>query len=253
MLCTLTRMPFTSRVTAQDFYDYDKCPHRVFLNHFGDDKERLPHSDFLNLLFENALVHERDVVDDWACELPRGATFDELTLSTLQLMNAGVKRIYHGVLLQAGASGIPDLLEKVSGKSRFGDYFYKPVDIKGESGYGDRGKGILRVDYGMQLYHYALLLEAAQGAFPPQGEILNREKQRVLYRLDHFKDTYDSTLPEVRALVTGATSDEPARCTACPQCQWWAHCEKVLVAREDVTLLPDVGRSKKDFSQRHWG
>ena len=44
-----------ARVTAQDFYDYDKCPHRVYLNRFGDPKEKLPQSDFLNLLFERAL------------------------------------------------------------------------------------------------------------------------------------------------------------------------------------------------------
>ena len=41
-----------ARITAQDFYDYDKCPHRVYLNRFGDPQEKLPQSDFLNLLFE---------------------------------------------------------------------------------------------------------------------------------------------------------------------------------------------------------
>ncbi|MHB8484947.1 MAG: TM0106 family RecB-like putative nuclease [Candidatus Acidiferrales bacterium] len=237
--------PLSNRVTAQDFYDYDKCPHRVYLNHFGDVKERLPHSDFLNLLFENALVHERDAVEDLVCELPGGTTIEELALSTFQLMRAGAERIYQGVLLQTEASGIPDLLERVSGKSRFGDYFYKPVDVKSGSGYEDQEKQVLRADYGMQLYHYGLLLEAAQGVFPPEGEILNREKRRVLYRLGEFKEIYNNTIPEIRALVTGAKSDEPAYCSACGQCQWWGLCEKVLVATEDVTLLPDLGRSKK--------
>ena len=50
-----------ARVTAQDFYDYDKCPHRVYLNRFGDPKEKLPQSDFLNLLFERALDQTRMV------------------------------------------------------------------------------------------------------------------------------------------------------------------------------------------------
>src|SRR6266700_1117968 len=53
--------PRMARVTAQDFYDYDKCPHRVYLNRFGDPKEKLPQSDFLNLLFERALDQTRMV------------------------------------------------------------------------------------------------------------------------------------------------------------------------------------------------
>jgi predicted RecB family nuclease len=67
-------MHSTYRITAQDFYDYDKCPHRVYLNHFGDPKAKLPHSDFLNMLFENALTHEHDVIRDLPYETPTGST-----------------------------------------------------------------------------------------------------------------------------------------------------------------------------------
>lgn len=234
-----------SRVTAQDFYDYDKCPHRVHLNRFGDPKEKLPQSDFLNLLFERALLHEQDLVKDLLSETPTGESLEERAGSTIELMRAGADRIYQGVLLEDASSGIPDLLEKMSGKSKFGDYFYKPVDIKSGSGYEDEEKGTLRADYGMQLYHYGSLLERIQGTFPPDGEILNRRRQRVPYPLDEFKGSYLENLPEVQALVTGTKSDEPARCGDCGQCQWWGHCEKVLVAANDVTLLPDIGRSKK--------
>ena len=55
--------------------------------------------------------------------------------------------------------GIPDLLEKMPGKSNFGKYFYRPVDIKSGSGFADRAKGTLRNDYGIQLYHYGYLLK----------------------------------------------------------------------------------------------
>lgn len=237
--------PAPSRVTAQDFYDYDKCPHRVFLNRFGKPEEKLPHSDFLNMLFENALTHEHYVVEDLPHEMPSGATLQDRALSTLQLMRSGAERIYQGVLLELNESGIPDLLEKAPGKSNFGDYFYKPVDVKSGSGYADPAKGNLRSDYGMQLCHYALLLESAQGTFPTVGEILNRDKQRVAYPLDQFKPIYQQALAEIRLLVAGAKSDEPALSAECGACQWWGHCEKALVATEDVTLLADVGRSKK--------
>lgn len=237
--------PKAARVTAQDFFDYDKCPHRVYLNRFGDEKEKQPQAAFLNLLFERALSHEEDVVGDLPYETPSGTTLEARAQSTLDLMKKGVERIYHGVLLQADDSGIPDLLEKMDGASTFGSHFYMPVDIKSGSGYKDREMGELRPEYGLQLYHYGMLLQAVQGTFPPEGAILNRDRERVPFPLDQFRRDYHSTLPRVRALVTGAASDEPALSTACGFCQWWNHCDKILEEAKDVTLLPDIGRSKK--------
>jgi predicted RecB family nuclease len=238
-------MHSTQRITAQDFYDFDKCPHRVYLNRFGDPREKLPHSDFLNMLFENALTHEQDVVREMRYETPTGSTLEERAASTLELMRAGAERIYQGVLLQAGESGIPDLLERADGHSKLGRYFYRPVDIKAGSGYANPDKGTLRDDYGMQLFHYALLLEGVQGTFPPDAYILNRERERVLYTLNQFKTAYFAALSEIRALVAGEKADEPALSGDCGACQWWGLCEKALVAANDVSLLPDIGRSKK--------
>ncbi|MGO9274220.1 MAG: TM0106 family RecB-like putative nuclease [Terriglobia bacterium] len=239
-------MTGTNRVTAQDFYDYAKCPHRVYLNRFGKAPEKLPLSDFLNLLFERALLHEHQVIASLACQVPSGETLEERAASTIKLMEVGAERIYHGVLLQPEYSGIPDLLERVDGPaSRFGGYFYKPVDIKSGSGYENEEKGELRQDYGLQLFHYAALVEKVQGAFPPEGVILNKGGERVVYPLGDFRDLYARILPELRALVTGAKTDEPALSAYCLKCQWWGHCEPVLHEGQDVTLLPDVGRSKK--------
>jgi predicted RecB family nuclease len=234
-----------ARVTAQDFYDYDKCPHRVYLNRFGDPGEKLPKSEFLNLLFDNALTHEWEVVKGLHYDTPTGDSLEERAAATLALMEAGVERIHQGVLLEATESGIPDLLEKTAGQSKFGNYFYKPVDIKAGSGYEDQDNGILRMDYGMQLYHYGKLLQQVQGTFPPEAEVLNRQKHRVLYSLSQFKAAYDRVFPEVQALVVGTKSDEPALCGECSKCHWWSRCEKALIATDDVTLLADVGRSKK--------
>jgi len=236
----------TNRVTAQDFYDYAKCPHRVYLNRFGNAQEKLPLSDFLNLLFERALLHEHQVIASLAYQLPSGESLEERAASTIKLMQIGAERIYQGVLLQPEYSGIPDLLERVDGPgSRFGRHFYKPVDIKSGSGYENEEKGELRQDYGLQLFHYATLVEKIQGAFPPDGVILNKRGQRVVYPLGDFRDLYAHTLPELRALVTGAKAEEPALSAYCFKCQWWGHCEPVLQEGQDVTLLPDVGRSKK--------
>jgi len=236
----------TNRVTAQDFYDYSKCPHRVYLNRFGNPAERLPLADFLNLLFERALLHERQAIAGLTYQCPSGETLAERAASTVKLMAAGVERIYQGVLLEPEYSGIPDLLERVDGgRSNFGDYFYKPLDIKSGSGYGNEAKGQLREDYGLQLFHYATLLAKIQGAFPPSGEILNKRGDRIDFRLDDFRQAYNEELPELRALISGAKTDRPALSPHCSNCQWWGYCEAVLTQSRDVTLLPDVGRSKQ--------
>ncbi len=237
--------PNGSRVTAQDFFDYEKCPHRVYLDRFGDEKEKQPLSAFLNLLFEHGLSHQEQVVADLPCVTPSGVTLEERTQLTHELMQKGADRIYQGVLLRPAESGIPDLLEKVRGNSNLGDYFYMPVDIKAGSGYANREEGKLREEYGMQLYHYGTLLEGVQGVFPPDAAILNRDHERVPYPLAQFRKSYEAALPNIRSLLTGTTSDEPAICGACATCQWSKHCLKILEENRDVTLLPDIGRSKK--------
>ena len=219
-------VPSTNRVSAQDFYDYDKCPHRVYLNRFGKADEKLPQSAFLNLLFENALLHEKDVLRDLKYEMPSGTTLEERALATQLLMQNGVERIYQAVFLQPDRSGIPDLVKKVSGESKFGNYFYMPLDIKSGSGFEDEERGVLRVDYGMQLYHYGLLLETMQGVLPEAGEILNRRKQRIVYHLNQFRASYEATYPHVQGLATGVETDEPAYSAVCGQCQWWGHSKR---------------------------
>ena len=84
--------PKRYRITAQDFYDYDKCPHRVYLNRFGNPAEKLPQSEFLNLLFENALAHEQEVVQGLDYETPTGDSLEERADVTLDLMARGVGR-----------------------------------------------------------------------------------------------------------------------------------------------------------------
>lgn len=239
-------------MTAQDFYDFDKCPHRVYLNHNGDPGEKLPLSDFLNLLFESGLIHELKVVEGLTVQSPEGKTLEEQAESTRKLMAAGAERIYQGMLLLPADSGRPDLLERVPGKSKFGDYFYKPVDIKNGSGYKDENKGTLRDDYALQLYHYATLLRQIQGTFPSMAEILNKRRQRVLYDLRGYAANYAAEMPQVRALVDGKKSDEPVLSAVCSQCQWFGHCEPILLNSNDVSLLPGIGRSKR-MNLKHVG
>jgi len=129
----LTQKP--TRVRAQDFHGYYNCPHREYSNRFGDPAKKTRPSEFPNLLFENGTSHEWEVVKGLECETPAGESLGESATTTLELMKRGAKLIDQGGLLQSDKSGIPDLLEKVLGKSKFARSFYPPVNIKAGSGF----------------------------------------------------------------------------------------------------------------------
>ena len=79
-------------------------------------------------------------------------------------MAAGAELIYQGVI-QYEADGVlyqgrPDLLKKMSGKSKFGDYYYEPIEIKSTKE--------LHTEQKYQLVFYGLVLEQVQGCFRPR-------------------------------------------------------------------------------------
>ncbi len=90
-------------------------PAPCFLNRFGAAKDRLPHSDFLSMLFENALAHEQDVIADLVYETPGGATLKERASATLELMRAGgPERIDQAVFLQVAKAALLIFLERLT-------------------------------------------------------------------------------------------------------------------------------------------
>ena len=126
------------KITATDFYDYTKCKYCVFLNKNGDLNLRDKISDFVKLLWDRGAQHEEKIIESYikrkgksfievSRDKPAGTeTFNE----TLKLMKEGKDYIYQGVLMVNDFIGRPDLLERINGKSKFGNYYYIPVDIK---------------------------------------------------------------------------------------------------------------------------
>ncbi len=128
-------------------------------------------SDFLNLLFERALLHEHQVVSGLTYQVPSGESLEERAASTIALMETGAERIYQGVLLYPGDSGMPDLLERVDGAaSRFGSYFYKPVDVKSGSSYENEEKGELSSGLRAPTVYYATLSKGSSVLFHPKAK-----------------------------------------------------------------------------------
>jgi predicted RecB family nuclease len=66
------------------------------------------------------------------------------------------------------------------------------------------------------------------------------KKQRRLW------DDYEEALAEARRIVSRATETMPAYASACKNCAWYTACLKILEAANDLTMIPELGRSKRE-------
>src|SRR3989304_1978617 len=127
------------RIQAGQFYDYERCKHRVYLDRYGNSSEKTSDSPFLRLLWERGIQHEARVISKLSSEREiahvEAPTEEEAFAQTLAFMTRGVDLIYQGILRTPDGIGRPDLLEKTAGPSRWGDYHYVPIDIKSGGGF----------------------------------------------------------------------------------------------------------------------
>ncbi len=237
-------------ITASHLYDYVHCPHRVFLDLYGDPAQREEPNEFVRLLWDQGLLHERELAGTLGItadlsDVPEG----ERERETMAAMTRREPLIYSGRITAGDCVGIPDLL------SLRGDY-YIPGDIKSGSGFeGDESDGKLKRHYAFQVAHYTAILEA-KGMSDGSREafIIDRAGLRVPYPLlepqgvrkkQTWWDDYEKAVGEVRALVGGAPS-RGALAAPCKLCHWKSHCKRTLVESDDLTLIAELGRSKRD-------
>ena len=160
---------------------------------------------------------------------------DEAFNQTLTFMREGRQAIYHGVLVDKHWVGHPDVLEKVEGRSRFGDYYYVAADMK-------RSR-FLRDDHKFQGCFYAELLEVVQGVKPVQGYVITPDKEVLPYLIESFEAEYELTLTEIEKIVAGK---RPAHfmTSGCKQSPWFEECKGESESCDDLSLLNRVWREE---------
>jgi predicted RecB family nuclease len=234
-------------ITASHIYDYLICPHKVYLDAFGDKSRMDPESDFERLLWEKGMAHEDNVLEELGLVVSeaQGEGFDECEKETLRMMREGEGLIYQGRLSSALMRGTPDLLEKATGKSRFGSHYYIPIEMKSGSAYEDEGGERVKLRYALQLSFYADVLEKVQGVRPETGKIIDAEFRIVSVELKSFEEDYLGCLSEIRDLLSGQTTSEPCIGGVCSQCHWRSFCYSWAKERSDVSLIRKLNRSKR--------
>lgn len=241
-------------IVATDFYNYTQCKHLVYLDKNGDPKLKDKVSDFVKMLWFRGIQHEKNMIEKIAkdndksfAEVDRNKKADQETFNqTLELMRKGIDFIYQGVLIHNNYIGRPDLLEKVSGKSIFGDYYYIPVDIKAGRGYeGEEFEDEKsKLSYRLQLTFYALLLDKIQNYKPQAGKIININEEQLEYTLDTQDEKFIKYFDDIELMSNGKELYQPTIGGKCSMCQWKTYCKKWATKNKDLSLLFYLGENK---------
>jgi predicted RecB family nuclease len=239
-------------ITASMLYDLVECPHRVTMDLFADPASKDEASPFVRLLWERGAAHEDQIVAALGIPLFDLSTIsgDEKENRTTDAMVRGESLIYAGRIRFDDLLGEPDLLR------REGDG-YVPGDIKsgrGEEGTEEGSKP--KVHYAVQLALYADILERKGLSAGRRGFIWDVNGDEFNYDLMApygiksprlLWSDYQTALESARAIVARTEVTLPAYSSGlCKNCQWYTACLARLVEADDLTLIPELGRSKRD-------
>lgn len=222
------------QITATDFYRFLQCPHWPYWERFGDPKERREWTAAEEERLSDGLDHEKQIVASMfqVVDEVKTKNEDEGVKETLELMREGAPFIYQGWLSEGDWAGRPDILERQPGKSRFGDYYYVPVDIKN----AER----LKKHHKAQLVFYCLLLEKIQGHFPGYPAVINADGERLSFSAEEFMPDFQSILGKIEEEANGICPDPVFRKACMDTSPWGEACFRLAKEHNDVALLYNV-------------
>ena len=240
-------------ITASMLYDYVQCPQRVFLDLFGDPEKRDPVSAFVQLLWERGSAFERETIEKLKIPVANLRVFsaDEKERLTAEAMKRGDSLIYGGRIRMGNLLGEPDLLRRE-------DTGYVAGDIKSGAGFegmSEERDGKPKKHYAVQLGLYTDILDKLGFSSGHTPFVWDVHGEEVIYELDSplgKRDTtslwefYESCIENVSLIVNQKEKTLPALCSVCKLCHWRSLCNAQLKTMNDLSLIPELGRSRRD-------
>lgn len=238
-------------ITASMLYDFVSCPHRVTMDLFADPAERDTPNAFVQLLWEKGSNFEKEVIEGLEMPYTDLSTYTAIEKEqlTLEAMHRGDALIYGGRVEADGLLGDPDLLRKE------GDG-YIVGDIK--SGSAEEGLEDLsrpKKHYGVQLALYTDILERKGLSAGRRAFIWDVNREEVIYNFEELQgkrnprtlwQDYQDCLAAVLAIVEKSDKTLAAYGNVCKLCHWYTACTSRLDVTNDLTLIPELGRSRRD-------
>jgi len=229
-------------IRAGNFYEFVKCPRKVYLHFFGDPAKKTPISEFMKQKMEEGKAYEAKIAARLKFAKPEeGVSYEEAFRQTVEFMKKGEKMIYQGVLIHKNLIGIPDLLEKKKGSSNLGSWHYEPIDIK---------TGLsAKEEYAMQVCFYCYLLEKVQGFAPTKFRLLLGDgTEQELNTQDYFK-RFAEDFARIKEIASG--KEEPVHLAGvCKECQWHDFCLSTAKKSKDLSLIYNISRENVEKLKR---
>lgn len=218
----------------------------------GDPALRDAVSPFMQLLWERGTAHERDVMAGVGTQFLDLSSLkgDDKEAATREAIARREPLIYSGRLSVHELLGEPDLLRWEQGG-------YVAIDIKsgaGREGADADSEGQLRREYGVQLALYTDILTRMDLAAGRYGYIWDVHRAETRYDLDvplgprspSLWEIYLKARAAMQATLAAPAESRPALCSQCKQCVWRSACFRALKKANDLTLLPELGRVRRD-------
>ncbi|MFC2069470.1 TM0106 family RecB-like putative nuclease [Chloroflexota bacterium] len=238
-------------ITASMLYNLVQCPHRLNLDLHQDPSKKDPESKFVQLLWENGNAFEQDVIEH--LDVPfvnlRELLDEERERSTLEEMDKKTNLIYGGRIATENLLGEPDLL-------RWNEKGYTAGDIKsGSGGEGDDETGKPKKHYAVQLALYTHIIEKIGVSAGREAFVWDVHGNEVIYSFDTPQgprtpqtlwELYLEVLASAENIISKSDMTLPAIASNCKLCHWHSHCTKEIVRIDDLTLIPELGRAKRD-------
>lgn len=239
-------------ITASMLYDLVECPHRPTMDLFTDPAKRDEVSPFLQLLWERGTSFEHEVIESLTVpylDLSK-CSGDEKERRTTDAMKQRVPLIYSGRIRVDDLLGEPDLL-------RMEERGYIPGDIKSGSGEeeGGDGEGRPKKRYAVQLGLYVDILERLGLSGGRRGFIWDVHREEVGYDFTALQgsrnsrtlwEEYQSCLAQARLIFAQKGGTQAAYGSVCKNCHWHTTCLSDLKAADDLTLIPELGRARRE-------
>lgn len=240
-------------ITGSLLYSYVRCPHRVTADTFYDPRERLEESAFIQLLWESGTAFEKTTISNLAVPFSDLSMLqgEEKVRATISAMDSKVPLIYSGRIVSEDLVGEPDLL-------RLDETGYVPIDIKsgaGEEGASESSEGKPKKHYAVQLGLYLDVLNRqgrSSGRIAYVWDINGKEAEYDFGKplgpktSSTLWDFYLGSLSEVRGILARTNITSPALGSSCKLCPWRKLCRNELIATDDLSLIFELGRSKRD-------
>ena len=224
------------RISANTLYLLLACGRRLWLARHRPDLAAPP-GDFDLLIREKGSAHERQVREGRFARAAgpvyvSGQPPERAAEETLRLLREGAAALYQPFFRSRDGRrvGVPDFVYREGGG-------LVVHDAKLAVNLGSHP------EIGLQLAHYARLIEDALGARPARLEITNGDGE-VLPVEDPGDETYDEALRQAAALVADVPEPRVLRThSVCADCAFYEHCWPQAVAEDRIEILRDVTRS----------